>query len=259
MGVCLNKMATVDETRSELHAELSQRATEVGATSSQLVGSVSRHVLPETVSFADLAKLHSHVKHSATRVPQFDFVTTSGDELVFSTRFDFVPTAPVTPPARTAKRKRDGVEERCDAIDAASRRLRRIHPEIPVSEYEVAETVLKSSISTLRGPHGEVLVQSCCVLAKKLRATDTRSSLVVAMRLNAGIPVPVTTLKRAMASCWHDGVVSSLATVMGVVETDLPLSDEGQASLDEGNRSMLVVTSVLKDVENTPPDSTAAG
>lgn len=259
MGVCFNKMETTENPRDELHAELSLKATEVGATSSQLVGSVSRHVLPETVSFADLAKLHSHVKHGATLVPQFDFVTTSRDDLVFSTRFDFEPTAPADPPARTAKRKRDGVEERCDAIDAASRRLRRVHSEIPASEYQVAETVLKTSVATLRGPHGEVLVQSCCVLAKKLRATDARSSLVVAMRLNAGIPVPITTLKRTMASCWQDGVVSSLATVMGVVETDLPLSDEGQASLEEGNRSMLVVTSVPKDVENTPPDGTAIG
>ena len=108
----------------------------------------------------------------------------------------------------------------------------------------MAEDILKRVVTELRGPAQEILIQSYAMLSKKLQDSDSRPKIVLAMRLNAGIPVPVTQLKRCLGQCWRDGLVSVEPSVGGVCGSDLPLSEEGAASMEQGNAPMLVVTSV---------------
>jgi len=115
---------------------------------------------------------------------------------------------------------------------------------VPSDELDVAQDVLIKLVTQLRGPSQEILVQSYAMLGKKLQASDERPRIVLALRLNAGIPVPVSQLKRCLGVCWRDGVVSTAPAVNGVCDADLPLTEEGAASMVFGNAPMLLVTSV---------------
>ena len=275
VAVCRNMSAL-----ETVHAELSASAQHEGCTASKLVGTVSRHTLPCTASFANVTALHSKAHTSATSadpskgavVLQRTFLATSESSLVFSARFDN-PSAnatmpagiePAKPPlagltngapalvASNGKRKRDLCEDQEDAMSKARKRLSSANAPELESELQTAQAVIER-VLTLRGPAGEVLVQSYALLTKKLKPTDAMPSVVIAVRLNAGIPVPVSSLKRCLGPCWKDGVVSSESSVNGVCDRDLPLTEEGEASKRMGNLPMLIVTSIPKP--STPPRS----
>ena len=89
----------MDPTNEEAHEALSAVAKQQGATASRLVGSVSRHVLPETASFANLAALQASAR-GCQRASTY--IATSSNELVFSCKL----TAPTTTDAAVARRKR---------------------------------------------------------------------------------------------------------------------------------------------------------
>ena len=109
-------------------------------------------------------------------------------------------------------------------------------------QLDVAQRVV-DDVLQLRGPLGEVAVLSYAMLTRKLGA-DTKPSLVVAFRINGGVPLSVLSLKRALGACWRDGAISTENAVNGVCERDLPLSEEAASSARLGNKPILVVTSV---------------
>lgn len=273
------------------HAVLAEAARSAGCTASKLVGSVSRHTLPSTASFANLSVLHSKaqagalVANGATPgvvLSHRTFLATSGTALIFSARFDQAvtkerlgtesdvtpqtsqqsqplatpppPPPPVVLPPRpstgSGKRKRQLCEDQEDAVSRARKRLSSASAPELQSELETAQVVIEKALG-LRGPAGEVLVQSYALLTRKLKPTDVQPSVVVAMRLNSGLAVPISALKRCLGSCWVDGVVSSERAVSGVCDRDLPLTEEGAASMAMGNLPLLVVTSVPKPA--SPP------
>tara|TARA_B110000444_G_scaffold258266_1_gene298728 strand:+ start:997 stop:1809 length:813 start_codon:yes stop_codon:yes gene_type:complete len=244
-----------------VHAALSTVAKNQGCTSSILVGTVSRHTLPSTASFSNVSALHSKAHASATSIVvlQRTLLATSESSLVFSARFenpstDAATTAGVEPkplssdPALTTsngKRKRNLCEDQEEAVTKARKRLSSVNAPELESELEMAQAVIER-VLTLRGPAGEVLVQSYALLTKKLKPSDAMPSVVIAIRLNSGIPVHVSSLKRCLGTCWKDGVVSSSNSVNGVCDRDLPLTEEGEASKRMGNLPMLIVTSIPK-------------
>ena len=236
------------------HASLSAVALGKRCTDSKLVGSVSRHTLPSTASFADVSAMLQAAKASAgNSLAQRSFLATLGSALVFSTSFveeapETAAAPPAPPPPSTAaqgKRKRELCEDQEEGVSKARRRLAAASGPDSQQELDVAQRVVEQ-VLRLRGPSGEVLVQSYALLTKKLKPTDASPSVVVALRLSSGIPVPVGTLKRCMGACWNDGLVSSESSVNGVCDRDLPLTDEGAASMAMGNLPMLIVTSVPK-------------
>lgn len=233
------------------HASLSAVALGKRCTDSKLVGSVSRHTLPSTASFADVSAMLQAAKASAgNSLAQRSFLATLGSALVFSTSFvTEEPAAPPPPPppptAAQGKRKRELCEDQEEGVSKARRRLAAASGPASQQELDVAQRVVEQ-VLRMRGPSGEVLVQSYALLTKKLKPTDASPSVVVAVRLSSGIPVPVGTLKRCMGACWQDGLVSSESSVNGVCDRDLPLTDEGAASMAMGNLPMLIVTSVPK-------------
>jgi hypothetical protein len=234
------------------HASLSAVALGKRCTDSKLVGSVSRHTLPSTASFADVSAMLQAAKASAgSSLAQRSFLATLGSALVFSTSFvaeapaAAAPPAPPPPTAAQGKRKRELCEDQEEGVSKARRRLAAASGPASQQDLDVAQRVVEQ-VLRLRGPSGEVLVQSYALLTKKLKPTDATPSVVVALRLSSGIPVPVGTLKRCMGACWQDGLVSSESSVNGVCDRDLPLTDEGAASMAMGNLPMLIVTSVPK-------------
>ncbi len=275
------------------HALLTEAARAAGCTASKLVGSVSRHTLPSTASFANITALHSkaqagalaaNTKTTGATLSHRTFLATSGTSLIFSARFDqsvFDKTQPTastthqspppihplaTPPpppppllpspssTGSGKRKRQLCEDQEDAVSRARQRLSSASAPELQSELEIAQMVIEKALG-LRGPAGEVLVQSYALLTRKLKPTDTQPSVVIAIRLNSGLAVPVSALKRCLGTCWADGVVSSESAVSGVCDRDLPLTEEGAASMAMGNLPLLIVTSVPKP--STSPSSGA--
>ena len=204
--------------------------------SSSLIGTVSRHVLASTTTFQTLASLHGGAKDANKILRAYDFVATSGAKLVFSVKFNLPMSgsgeAEPEPRPRTTKRKRDLADGHCLQVQSCVKRVNTgAGSAVPRQEVDVAEAVLTRMVRDVRGPNGEMLVESFGVFVRKLSEQDA---------------VPVSQLKAALGSCWQDGVVSSESSVMGVQDSDLPLTDEGSASLAQGNSPLLVVTSVPK-------------
>ena len=203
---------------------------------------VSLHTLPQTASFSNIESLANACK-TAT------YVATSGADLVFSTRLEAKSEGDnededeeVQRPAK--KRRRDTSAEEADRVATARARLAKSAPALPSAELDVAQQILTRLVQDLRGPNGEIVVQSYALLSKKLGVDDNRPRVVVAARLNAGIELKVQLLKRCLGACWSDGLLTTLPTLQGIGKLELPLSQEAKAAAFFGNLSLLLVTSV---------------
>ena len=216
-------------------------------------GKVSMHTLPETASFANIEALASTAKAASEAV----YVATQGRDLVFSARLAPVPKsgngsacgdgdADEDQDAHRPKKKRrrDTSAEEADRVACARSRLAKSAPALPSSELDVAQQVLTKLVLNLRGPSGEIVVQSYALLSKKLGVDDERTRVVVAARLNAGIELKVELLKSCLGACWKDGLLTTLPTLQGIGKLELPLSEEASAAAYFGNMSLLLVTSV---------------
>ena len=190
------------------------------------------------------------------------FLGSSGAQLVFSAHFPSAPppppttttTATTTPPPTPAsatpasssgKRRRDLAEDQAEGASRARKRLQTSvgsQSAVTPQQLDVAQRVV-NDVLQLRGPLGEVAVLSYAMLTRKLGA-DPEPSLIVAFRINGGVPLSVLALKRALGACWRDGAISTEDAVRGVCERDLPLTEEAASSARLGNRPVLIVTSV---------------
>jgi len=234
--------------RRGAHAELCKTARDVNCRTSAFENGVSMHTLPATVSFANLAKLHRTAVDNGKRTLQTDYLATSGSDLVFSSNFKRVSAILQAADGATAsskhrKRRRDDREDQAVRVDQARNRLSKCFPDLPASELDAARTVLVNLVNDLRGASNEVVVQSFALLAKKRHTSDTKPRVLIAVRLNAGIAVPLALLKRCLGPCWSDGAVTTEDSVSSVSDADMPLSEEARAARDFGNLPLMVVTS----------------
>ena len=221
----------------DAHEQLTDVAKAQNCTASSLVRAVSRHVLPETASFANLEAISGH-----TDAPCF--VGTSAKQLALSAHLE-APQGPRDEDRPAKKRRRtSNAEDEAYRVAGARERLAKDVPDLPAEELNIAEAVLVRLVNLLRGTEGEVCVQSYALLAKKLSDTDPRARVVIAARLNAGIAMPVGLLKACLGECWEDGLLTTLSTLHGISEVDLPYSPEAEAALAYGNAPLLLVTSV---------------
>ena len=203
-------------------------------------GGVSVHTLPQTASFANLEALARASKTTA-------YVATVGEDLVFSARLGPKEEAQeeeeVEVAQRPAKRRRDTSAEEADRVATARSRLAKSAPTLPSDQLDVAQRVLTKLVRDLRGPNGEIVVQSYAILSKKLGVADSQPRVVVAARLNAGIELNVELLKSCLGACWADGLITTQPTLHGIGKLELPLSEEASAAAFFGNASVLLVTS----------------
>ena len=207
---------------------------------------VSLHTLPETASFANIEALANAAKGVTAT-----YVATQGQDLVFSARLnnqekkrEEEPTEDDEEAQRPKKRRRDTSAEEADRVATARQLLAKSAPALPSDELAVAQQVLTKLVLNLRGPNGEIVVQSYALLSKKLGVDDERARVVVAARLNAGIELKVELLKSCLGACWKDGLLTTLPTLQGIGKLELPLSEEASAAAFFGNMSLLLVTSV---------------
>lgn len=235
------------------HELIRRVASAQGCSDSQLINSVSRHVLPSTASFANLAALLAAAQQAGRHVDQRPFVATSGSRLVFSCKFDGISQSggsrAASAPASAAHKKRkraaqDRDEAHAEELTSARKRLATSCAATPLAELDAAQQVIRRVQQSLRGPEGEILVESYAMMTRKLQTEDARPSVVIALRINAGIAISLPALKRCLGGCWRDGVVSSEPSVNGVCDADLPVGEECAASREQGNAPMLIVTSV---------------
>lgn len=230
------------------HASLVSVANAQHCRSSLLTPTnVSMHTLPETASFANVDTLASAVKTTS-------YIATQAKDLVFSVRLGAAHGRSADEekeqeeeedePPRPKKRRRDTSAEEADRVASARSRLAKSVPSLPSDELDVAQQVLTRLVLNLRGPNGEIVVQSYALLSKKLGADDSRARMVIAVRLNAGIELKVELLKTCLGACWNDGLLTTLPTLQGIGKVELPLSEEAAAAASFGNMSLLLVTSV---------------
>ena len=226
------------------HAALVSVAEIQNCTKSVLTPSnVSVHTLPQTTSFANVAALAGSAKTCA-------YIGTVESDLVFSSLLNPSVNGQKEDEdddgdtKRPTKRRRDSSSEEADRVAAARSRLSKSVPSLPSDELDVAQRVLTRFVRDLRGPNGEIVVQSYAILSKKLGVTDARPRVVVAARLNAGIELKVELLKSCLGGCWEDGLLTTLPTLQGIGKLELPLSDEAATAALFGNVSILLVTSV---------------
>ncbi len=223
------------------HALLASVAKTQNCRDSKLTRtSVSLHTLPQTASFANVDALAGAAKTTA-------YVATMGSDLVFSARLD--PKAEAADPepeeeVRPKKRRRDTSAEEADRVATARANLAKSAPSLPSNELDTAQRVMTKLVRDLRGPNGELVVQSYALLSKKLGVEDGRPRVVVAARLNAGIEIKVALLKDCLGACWSDGLLTTLPTLQGIGKLELPLSEEASAAAFFGNLSLLLVTSI---------------
>ena len=232
---------------TEQHQALIVVATQQNCPTSSLEeGGVSMHTLPETASFSNIDTLECAAKSPA-------YIGTSAGDLVFSAHLESAENELDEGDGgetehRPKKRRRDNLSEvqseDAQKIAAARARLEKSVPELHSEDLDVAQKVLTKLVDDLRGPTGEVVVQSTALLAKKLGSGESRQRVVVAARLNAGIAIRVDALRNCMGKCWADGLLTTLPTLHGIGSIELPLSEEARAATLFGNKTILLVSSV---------------
>jgi hypothetical protein len=231
---CYITASSLSMDHDSAHESLAKAAASVRATSSELKGTVSRHVLPDTISFGALNTLHEASKKIADKSSN-DFIAVWHDKLVFSYAISYE-----KPSTISGKRKSEAeVEEQVDSIMAAK------DLQTPKNEQlAVAREVVVRLLRDLKGTQHERLVQSVMVSHRRLKSTDNEPRVVVAARLESGIAVPVAKLKSILGTCWKDGAITINNTSELFSEYALPLSDEGAITETLGHKSLRLVTAV---------------
>mgnify|MGYP001184350915 CR=1 FL=1 len=235
-------------TIAKQHEALVLVATQQNCSASSMEeNGVSMHTLPETASFSNVDAL-ARATESQT------YIGTLESSLVFSAHLEEAEACEEEEQEddRPKKRRRcvgnaDACKENKESatkIAEARARLEKAVPNLQSDELDVAQKVLTKLVNELRGPAGELVVQSTAILAKKLGPSDTRQRVVVAARLNAGIAMRVEALRNCMGVCWTDGLLTTLPTLHGIGSIELPLSEEARVASQFGNATVLLVTSV---------------
>lgn len=232
--------------RTQVHDQVESYLKIKGnVSSSSFTNSVSSHVLKDTVSFTDLQGIHNACRTVAKdlSVPNLqEYIASIGTELRYSVTF-VPPTATVT--TTSTKRKRAIAESRSDDLQQLVNKTLDMIKDGASDEHKKMAQGILSNMLLLRGSSGEEIVESFCVLRRKLSCTDESAKLLIAIRLNAGLAISVSALKRALGKCWADGVLTTASSAMGIDETILPLTEQGRASKECGNLPLLLVTHVM--------------
>ena len=256
-----------------IHKRFCTLANSLRATESTIRNNVSSHILRESVSFSNLEEVRLLIPQNQKNDDDTltDYIATLGDKLVLSIKKGIVdvPKEPEQNNKQHKKRKRDSSEwssQMFDLVSDAAERIKKNHPSVSQKEVDEARIVLTRMVSSLKGAGNEDLVQSFGIFRKQLRPSDSDFALLIAVRLNSGVAVSISSLKRALGSCWRDGLLTSQDSALGIGDVDLPLTPEGVTAKAHGNLPMLIVSPVHKANEdavaqtaplNTTKDSSA--
>lgn len=147
------------------------------------------------------------------------------------------------------KRGRDDSAERAER--AVADILKRCVGDAPVhAAICLARQSIESLLRDFKGAGGEEVVESCG-LSMSPKGEDapagdssrSRPRLIIACRLSAGVPLPLTVLRRSLGKCFGDGMITTHPEALGEAYR-LPLSATGQVVENEGQRSILLFAAV---------------
>ena len=245
-----------------VHAALGARAASLQPTEGALRNGVSSYRVKSTLAFP---ALDDFAQHAGEAVPAPAdarlFLGSLDGRLVVSARLRTDEAAAAPPPPTTGRSKKRG---RDDCSERAERAVASIRPRADTAELRAAVDLAKATIEELlravRGPAGEELFEACglsLAVAQQTTASAStgaagaagaptssqRPKLIIAARLAAGVPVPLLKLKRALGSCFKDGMVTVDAASLGP-SYQLPLSAAGQAVENGGQRSIVLFAAV---------------
>jgi hypothetical protein len=213
------------------HDILARAASAVRATSSELNGSVSKHVLPDTIAFTALHALHEAAKGVAGK-SHCDFLTVRLDQMIFSYAGNYEKLG-------NGKRKNEmGVEEDVEKM------MQPLVNKVDLAQIVRAKEVAVRLLRDLKGTNHERLVQSVVIAHQKLRATDAEPRVIIAARMASGVSIPVGKLKGALGDCWADGALTIDDSSELVSSFSLPVSEEGQIAEQLGHKALRLVTAV---------------
>jgi hypothetical protein len=224
------------------HENLTRAAHAVRAASSELKGSVSKHVMPETIAFTAVHTLHEAAKGLAGK-SHCDFLTVRQEQLIFSYACNYEKTT-------NGKRKHEmGVEEDVEKM------LQPLSNKVDIEQSAKAKEVAVRLLRDLKGTNHERLVQSVVIAHQKLRVNDANPRVIIAARMASGVPIPVGKLKGALGDCWADGALTIDNSSELVSSFELPVSEQGKIAEQLGHRSLRLVTALpVSSVHATPPN-----
>lgn len=234
---------------SDSHQKVSAAAAaHLRAASHSLKGAVSSHKLSGSLSFPQLGAFLEVVKTAANVKADQVFVGTVDSNVSVSVVFNYK-----RPQASEPKKKRRKDEE--DAIDALDQKIGEAVARVRTSSQKTngssvdeevlngATQILQSLLLNLKGPAGEEVVESWGLSASSPTAASIgRPRLILSVRLSAGMPVPVSTLRRSLGRSFVDGMVGCNQDPL--LSFALPITEQGAVSEREGQKSLILHTSV---------------
>jgi hypothetical protein len=210
-----------------LHESLALAVEQKGGRNSVLRNGLSKHVLPETITFIALERFYDVAKEALP--DSIVFLGTVGNDLILSVK--------ETTGSKSKKRNRDDEIN----IDLALSRLKGTAPE---AEINRTKDLLVRLYRDLRGSYEEPAIMATAVEFTKLQANDTTARAVVAVRVHSGVPLPLHRLKSSLGESWVDGVVTTTDSISTIACSLPPLSAEGKVALEGGNVSWVFLTSI---------------
>lgn len=229
------------------HTRVTTACTRLKPTTSTLRNGISSHKVASPASFTaldafatqTLAALGGGGGDGADRI----FVGSIDGELIVSARLraeNERGEAPTPSPPRRRKRGRDDSADRAEQTVATIRR--RASGDAPMlAAVARARDAIEALLRDFKGADGSDVVESCGLSLAYTRGD--RPKLIIASRLSAGVPLPLTVLRRALGSCFGDGMITTKPELLGEAYR-MPLSAAGQAIESQGQRSLLLFAAV---------------
>jgi hypothetical protein len=154
------------------------------------------------------------------------------------------------------------------ASEAVSRVRARLKGDEGIGDaaFEVAHGTITRVLRGLCGSRGEPVVESIGLSVRsaggatammhtsgsRSNAASANQQLVVALRLSAGVAVPLPKLRQALGPCFRDGALTTHRDGLGSA-FELPISVAGKVVEAEGQRTVLVMGTVPNTTAPTAP------
>lgn len=228
-------------------------AASLGAsTTSTLKNGVSSHALQRSRSFAQLRDFLSRVRELPGVASNRLFIgSLDGNLVVSASLLDAESTVPPgAEESKNKKRKRDD-EERDEAastqaadvtVHSLARRAR-----LPPTDARLVRVreLIRQLMRLVRAVNGAKVIESYGVKLATNEAVAPGSSPPIALccRLSAGLPIPISSIERALGSSFQDGMFT-IVTPGSASEFELPHSETGAKVDSSGQKSFLVVATV---------------
>ena len=231
-------MTTVPEGLCTAHRAVQQASATLKVTKSVIKERVSVHTMSDPIPFSSMFAFQK-IATGVTMGPK-TLLGSMGGYLVFSINTAYSPTEA---PSKK-KRSRDTTGEDAERAVEKVRRSGQDSDKISQASFAVAQGCI-ADLLRLRGVKGESVIESWAVSLRKggqWGSSNGKPSLVIAARLAAGVAVPLSGMCTVMRVC-RDGMMATSADRVSA-DFDLPLTDQGRAADEVGQKSILILASV---------------